>query len=146
MTSTMFTCPIDGCDWTYTDDGLQPPETATPDDLQALHAMHFEVVQSELLAHYETHPTAVWIDMVAKLRHELAGARAPLLCAGCLSDRHQAQQAGLPLPPQQPAQVIVNGSGVCVGHVTIGGPQQLPGRTGGGLIVPGMPIPPVNGS
>lgn len=132
----IYSCPIPACPWTHTDDGPEPTgHPVSPADAEALAAAHASVVASELGAHYETHPAPEWVVLVHQLRQELsARTPPPLLCAGCISDRHDAQQAGQPLPPISAAQVIVGGSSSCLGHLSFGTPQ-LPGRTPGGLIV-----------
>lgn len=135
MTQNVFTCPIEPCNWQHADDSLQSPDGATPDDLQALHDMHYEVIQSTLLDHYETHPVAAWVDIIGKLQMELQARSAPLLCFGCYVDRHNAQRAGQPLPPQAPVQLIVNGDGRCLNHVKLQDGPAIPGRTPGGIIL-----------
>lgn len=133
----VYNCPIIDCAWQHQDDGPAPlADGATDDDLHAQAVLHQATVEHALRAHYETHDTEAWVRTVSELHAELAARTVPLLCVGCLSDRHQAQQAGRALPPQNPAQVIVNGSGLCVGHLQFG-PAPIPGRTPAGLIVGG---------
>jgi len=132
---TIHTCPIPACDWQRTDDGPEPIEQpVTLTDATALVEAHASVVAAELGAHFDTHPARDWVLLVHQLRQELAKRAPLLLCAPCISDRHDAQAAGRPLPSISPAQVIVGGTGSCLGHLSFG-QQQLPGRTPGGLIV-----------
>lgn len=133
---TIHSCPIPACDWTHTDDGPDLVDhPLSPADAVALTEAHASVVAAELGAHFETHPAHDWVLLVHQLRKELGKRPAPLLCAGCISERHDAQVAGVtPLPQINQAQVIVGGNGSCLGHVQFG-PAALPGRTPGGLIV-----------
>lgn len=136
--SDMFQCPIEGCPWTYTAPALfELPEGITPDQLQTQSAERTRGIEAALSGHFDTHPAVDWAREVSRLRGLLL-ERPPLVCALCFVDRHKGRLAGQPLPPQNLGQLIVNGASVCPEHVTIvDGPPPTPGRTAGGLIVPG---------
>jgi hypothetical protein len=69
--------------------------------------------------------------------HELAASADPILCLGCLIDRHNGVREDV-----LPAMVILNGASVCADHFKIqDGPAPLPDRTPGGIILGG----PING-
>lgn len=133
----IYSCPIIDCTWTHHDEGPQPLDAdATPDDVNAQNVLHGATVEHAIRAHYETHDAEAWFRTVQALHAELAAREEPLLCVGCLADRHAAQAAGKPLPPQNHARVIAGGSGMCLGHIQIG-PPQIPGRTAAGIILGG---------
>lgn len=141
--STTYSCPVIDCTWTHTDTGPQPlPGRPGPDEQHAQNVLHDATVEHAIRAHYETHDADAWARTVQALHAELAARNAPMLCAGCLSEQHEARQAGAkPPPPLNPVQVIVGGTGSCLGHLSFGAGPQIPGRTRGGLILggPGMP-------
>lgn len=140
MPINLFTCPITDCAWTHRDEGPQLLNLTTEDDVHAQAVLHNATVETTLRVHYESHDVEDWVRLVAKLQGELTARGKPLLCVGCISDRHEAKQAGQPLPGLNPVQVIVDGDGSCLGHVSIGAPA-IPGRTPGGLILGNGAIP-----
>ena len=135
----VFVCPLDPCDWKYSAPALfEMREAITPDELETESAQRTRGIEQALTLHFNhDHTGTEWAREVSRLR-QLLRAAPPLICAHCYVDRHNARQAGEPLPPQELAQLIINGSGVCPGHLLIvDGPPPAPGRTGSGLIVPG---------
>jgi hypothetical protein len=138
---TTYSCPIVDCTWTCRDNGPQPLDgEPSEDELHAQLAFHQATVEHALRTHYEEHDAEAWVTLVASLKQELASRPTPQLCVGCLSDRWQAEQAGLPLPPQNVAVTTVEGNALCRAHLTFGAPQ-IPGRTPGGLILGDGAIP-----
>lgn len=141
--TNVFQCPL--CPWQYdAPDPFDVPPDATAELLAELGASHTQAVQTTLADHFDTHPVTEWVNEVARLR-TLLNDRPPVVCLGCFIDRHQAQKAGVPLPPQNLAQLIVNGAGMCPGHVRIPDGPVLPGRTESGLILDTR-IPPAPGA
>lgn len=143
----MFACPIDGCPWQHTAEPITIPETATPDDTQALIAAgqaRTNAIETAMTTHFNEHTGVDWANQVARLRQALI-ERPPLLCLGCFVDRHNAGRAGRPIPPQGLAQLIVNGNGQCLGHIAISDTPAMPGRTPGGIILGNGNVPPQMG-
>ena len=139
MNTDTYQCPLDPCDWKYTAPALfEMREGITADELSAQSADRTRGIEEALTLHFNhDHTGTDWAREVSRLRGLLL-ERPPLICALCFVDRHNARQAGQPLPPQNLGQMIVNGASVCPEHVTIvDGPPPTPGRTAGGLIVPG---------
>lgn len=141
-----FLCPIDGCTWSHDQPPMEIPDGATETDLADLSKLHNAQINDILSAHYGDHPWQHWLDTVSRLKQQL-DARAPvLLCLGCYIDRHNAQRAGVTeLPPRRPAQLIVNGAGMCPQHVQITDGPLMPDRTASGLVLPGQQPPAVPG-
>jgi len=135
----VFVCPLPDCEWRHQAPAIyELPEGITADELGEYSAKRTAGIEQALTLHFTgDHKTTDWVNEVSRLRQQLLKA-PPLICALCFVDRHNARQAGQPLPPQELGQLIVNGASVCPGHVTIvDGPPPTPGRTGSGLILPG---------
>lgn len=140
-----FLCPIDQCDWTHDQPPMEIPDGVTETDLIDLGKLHNAQTGDTLRDHYASHPLEDWLSTVARLK-QLLDARPPvILCLGCYIDRHNAQRAGRPLPPLNPAQLIVNGGGMCPQHVQIADGPVMPDRTASGLLLPGQQAPGLNG-
>lgn len=145
-TITAFYCPINDCAWTHEQPMTELPDGATEDDLRDLSKLYNSQIEDTLREHYTSHPLEQWIATVGLLNEQLRQQHQPqLLCLGCYLDRYNAQKTGEPLPPQNHAQLIVNGNGQCLGHIAITDTPQLPGRSAGGLLLPGQTIPPNGG-
>lgn len=84
------------------------------------------------------HPGAVSIAIAAALEQLLASR---LHCLGCVLDNRNAARAGTPddqLPTVNAAQVVINGVGQCLErHVQFADGPIVPGKTAGGLYLPG---------
>lgn len=77
-------------------------------------------------------------DHAERKAHAEADAPAgPLYCLGCLVEVHTGQRA-----EANPAWTIVNGAAHCREHLKFQDGPVLPGRTSGGLLLPGQ----VNGN
>ena len=143
-TTTRFFCPIDDCGWNHEQPMIAIPEGATEEDLRDLGKIYNAQIEDVLLDHYGNHPVQDWVKTVSRLMAQLDG-QEPLLCFGCFVDRHNARQTGQSLPPQNPAQLIVDGRGLCTGHVQLVDGPPMPDRTASGIVLPGQQIPPMNG-
>lgn len=141
----VYFCPMTGCDWKHEAAPLDLPVDATDDDVADIGNRYTAEIEKAMTAHFTgDHVFADWVNEVSRLRASAAAAPPPLLCLGCFVDRHNAQRAGQPLPPQNLAQLIVNGTGQCPSHVKLQNGPVMPDRTGSGIILPGQ-MPPLNG-
>jgi len=135
----VFVCPLPDCEWRHEAPAIyELPEGITADQLGEYSAKRTAGIEQALTLHFTgDHKTTDWVNEVSRLR-TLLRERPPLICALCFVDRHNAREAGQPLPPQELAQLVVNGNAICPAHLSIvDGPPPTPGRTGSGLIVPG---------
>ncbi len=71
---------------------------------------------------------------------EPARADGQLVCLACHIQAHNARTAGMPEPPVNPADTIVNGSAICFDHLTIQSvsPLAVPPGTQLPKLPPGM--------
>jgi len=142
-----FFCPVDDCEWSHDQTPMMIPDGVTEQDLTDLSRLHNSQINDVLAAHYSDHTLEDWLRTISRLRQQLDTRPPVLLCLYCHVDRHNAQKAGRELPALRPAQLIVNGSGACLGHFEIVDGPVMPDRTPGGLVLPGQsgPMPPMNG-
>lgn len=142
-----FLCPVDGCDWTHTQPPMEIPDGVSETDLPDLSNLHNAQIEDILRQHYGSHELEDWLRTVSRLKQAGAARQPVLLCLYCHVDRHNAQRAGLPMPPLRPAQLVVDGNGACIGHFEIVDGPVMPDRTAGGIVLPGQsgPMPPMNG-
>jgi len=136
---TRYPCPLD-CGW-YHDEPFtgEVPDGASEQDLHDLAALASSDVEQLLREHFSSHTLEEWVAAVSTLRQQLAD-RPPLLCLACVVAARNARQAGESIPIEQPAIVIANGAGICADHLKISDKPTMPGRTAGGIVLPGGPI------
>lgn len=134
-----FLCPVGDCDWQHDEPLFEPPADLHA-DVELLAKQRMEEVEGILRGHFETHTLDQWAQTVSDLHAQLQQQPQQLLCLACVVAQHKARQAGVAddeLPGINPAVVIGNGNGICLGHLQISDGPVMGDRTASGIVLPG---------